>query len=221
MPGRRASGQPGRRRPDAKTSGPGSNGDTLVNHKSAIGSQPVHLHFPAVALLERLVDILMKATMAVSACGVLACLGLIGYSVVMRYGFNSPPTWVDDTVGFILVAIVMFAAAPTLRHGGHISVDMLTGNLGPRAARWAAAWSTLSVLAVSAILVVNGWDMVTASKMFGIVTTGNVEIPVYLLQVLVPVGGALMFLVALEALVRQLAGLPSLAAHAHLPEDEK
>lgn len=190
-----------------------------MNHKSVIGPEPVDLNFPVIALLERLVGWVMKAAMAVSAAGVIACLGLIGYSVAMRYGFNSPPTWVDDTVGFILVAIVMFAAAPTLRQGGHISVDMLTGNLGPTGRRWVAAWSTLSVLIVAGILVINGWEMVAASKMFGVVTTGNVEVPVYLLQTLVPAGGALMFLVALEALVRQFAGAPSLAAHSHLPED--
>lgn len=190
-----------------------------MTYKTVIGTQPVHLTFPAVAVLERLVGLLMNIAMAISAGGVLACLGLIAYSVVMRYGFNSPPTWVDDTVGFILVAIVMFASATTLRQGGHISVDMLTGMLGPTGKRWAAAWSTLSVLIVSGILVVNGWDAVVASKMFGVVTTGNVEVPVYLLQILIPVGGGLMGLVALEALVRQLAGAPSLATHSHLPED--
>lgn len=190
-----------------------------MTHKNVIGSQPVQLTFPAVVVLERFVGLAMKMAMAISAAGVLVCLGLIAYSVVMRYGFNSPPTWVDDTVGFVLVAIVMFAAPVTLRQGGHISVDMLTGMLGPTGKRWVAMWSTLSVLIVSGILVVNGWDTVVASKMFGVVTTGNVEVPVYLLQVLIPVGGGLMLLVALEALVRQLAGAPSLATHAHLPED--
>lgn len=190
-----------------------------MTHKTLAGHEPVTFAIPAVALLERFVGLVMKIAMAISASGVLVCLGLICWSVVMRYAFNSPPTWVDDTVGFILVAIVMFASAATLRQGGHISVDMLTGMLGSTGKRWAAAWSVLSVLIVSGVLVVNGWDTVVASKTFGIVTTGNVEVPVYLLQILVPVGGGLMFLVALEALVRQLAGAPLLATHSHLPED--
>lgn len=190
-----------------------------MTHKTLTGHESVTFAFPVVALLERFVGFVLQIAMAVSATGVLVCLGLICWSVVMRYAFNSAPTWVDDTVGFILVAIVMFASAATLRQGGHISVDMLTGALGTGGKRWAAAWSTLSVLVVSGVLVISGWDTVVSSKMFGIMTTGNVEIPVYMLQVLVPVGGGLMLLVAVEALIRQLAGAPSLAAHSHLPED--
>ena len=55
---------------------------------------------------------------------------MVAYAVVMRYVFNSAPTWVDDSVGFILVGIVMLGAATTLRQGGHINVDMLTERLG-------------------------------------------------------------------------------------------
>lgn len=200
--------------------GAGASKETpIVSHKTLACGEPVNVGIPVVALLERFVGFVMKLSMAISAVGVLICLGLISYSVLMRYVFHSPPTWVDDTVGFILAAIVMFAAAPTLRQGGHISVDMLIGLVGAQGKRRAALWSTLSSLLVSAILVVNGWDTVVASKMFGITTTGNVEIPVYLLQILVPVGGASMLLVALEALVRQWAGAPSLDTHSHLPED--
>jgi TRAP-type C4-dicarboxylate transport system permease small subunit len=50
------------------------------------------------------------------------------------------------------------------------------------------------------------------SRTLGIVAEGNVEIPVYWVQLLLPLGGLMMALVALEALARIAAGAPPLAA---------
>lgn len=155
---------------------------------------------------------LSHAFIAVSAAGVLASLALVAWAVVMRYAFNQPPAWVDDTVGFLLVAIVMLAAAQTLRRGEHIGVDLLTSRLGPRARRWADAWGALAALAASLVLVVNGWSTAMFSRQLGIVAEGNVEIPVHWVQLLLPLGGLMMALVALEALARLAAGAPALAA---------
>lgn len=140
----------------------------------------------------------------------LVSLALIAWAVLMRYGFSRPPAWVDDTVGFLLVGIVMLAAAQVLRRGEHIGVDLLTARLSPRARRWAEAWAALAALAAALVLVVNGWNTAMFSRLLGIVAEGNVEIPVYWVQLLLPLGGAMMALVALEALVRLAAGAPSL-----------
>ena len=167
---------------------------------------------PLVAGLGRAIGWITNAAMALSAVGILASLAMVAYAVVMRYVFNSAPTWVDDSVGFILVGVVMLGAATTLRQGGHINVDMLTDRLGPRGKRRAEAWATFSVLLVSLILIVNGWQTAMSSRMLGISTSGNVEVPVYLLELLLPLGGVLMLLVSLEGLLRLALGLPPAAA---------
>jgi TRAP-type C4-dicarboxylate transport system permease small subunit len=161
-----------------------------------------------VAGLGRAIGWITNAAMALSALGILASLVMVTYAVVMRYVFNSAPTWVDDSVGFILVAVVMLSAATTLRQGGHINVDMLTDRLGARGKRRAEIWATFSVLLVSLILIVNGWQTAMSSRAIGISTSGNVELPVYLLELLLPLGGVLMLLVSLEGLLRLALGLP-------------
>jgi len=175
----------------------------------------------ALALAARVLGALSQAATAVSALGVLVSLALIAWAVAMRYGFNRPPAWVDDAVGFLLVLIVMLAAAQVLRRGEHIGVDLLTSRLGPRARRWADAWVALAALAASLVFVVNGWSTAMLSRRLGIVAEGNVEIPVYWAQLLLPLGGLMMALAALEALARIAAGAPPLAAprgHAERPE---
>jgi TRAP-type C4-dicarboxylate transport system permease small subunit len=145
---------------------------------------------------------------ALSALGVLVSLALIAWAVVMRYVFNRAPVWVDDLVGFMLVGIVMLAAAQVLRRGEHIGVDLLTTRLSPAARRWADAWAALGALAVALILMVNGWRTAMFAKQLGIVAEGRIEIPVFWLQLLLPLGGLLLALAALEALTRLAAGLP-------------
>jgi len=95
---------------------------------------------PALAGLSRVVGWLTGLAMGLAALALLASLALIGWAVVMRYAFNAAPGWVDDFVGFSLVAIVLLAAAQTLRKGEHIGVDLLVERLGPAGRRWAQAW---------------------------------------------------------------------------------
>jgi TRAP-type C4-dicarboxylate transport system permease small subunit len=148
-------------------------------------------------------------------------LALIAWAVVMRYAFNRPPAWVDDAVGFLLVGIVMLAAAQVLRRGEHISVDLLASRLSPRSRRWADAWAGLAALAAGLVLAANGWSTAMFSRSLGIVAEGNVEIPVFWVQLALPLGGAMMALVALESLARLAAGEPPAEApHAGVTRPE-
>ena len=172
-----------------------------------------------LAKLERIAGAVTWVATALSAAGVLAALAFVSYGVVMRYVFNSAPAWVDDTVGYMLVGIVMLSAAATLRQGAHINVDILTGRLDGKARRLADAWSMLAVLVFSIVVTVNGWQTAMFAKTLGLNTTGNVEVPVFWLELLMPLGGALLLLASLEGLVRVVLGIP-LAHEPHLEDAE-
>ena len=162
----------------------------------------------ALAVFERIVGATTWVATAVSAAGVLVALAFVTYGVIMRYVFNRAPTWVDDTVGYMLVGIVMLGAATTLRRGGHINVDILTGQLKGTRRRIADAWSMLAVLAFSIVLIVNGWQTAMFSRMLGVNTSGNVEVPVFWLELLMPLGGMLLLLASIEGLLRIALGIP-------------
>jgi TRAP-type C4-dicarboxylate transport system permease small subunit len=168
-------------------------------------------------VFERIVGAMTWIATALSAAGVLAALAFVMYGVIMRYIFNDAPTWVDDTVGYMLVGIVMLAAATTLRQGAHINVDILTGRLTGMRRRIADGWSMLAVLVFSIVLIVNGWETAMFSRMLGLNTTGNVEVPVFWLQLLMPLGGVLLLLASIEGLLRVALDLP-LAHEKHLED---
>ncbi|MBI3154695.1 MAG: TRAP transporter small permease [Burkholderiales bacterium] len=163
---------------------------------------------PALHALATVVGALTTLAMALAAAALLVSLALIGWAVVMRYLFNAAPVWVDEVVGFALIAIVMLAAAQTLRRGEHIAVDLLTSRMPPRWRRWTQAWGALAAIAVAAILVVNGWETAALARTLGLLTEGHLEWPTWGLMLLMPAGGVLLALAGLEALWRALAGLP-------------
>lgn len=165
---------------------------------------------PGLRALGRVVSALAALGMAVAAAGLLASFALIGWAVIMRYGFNAAPIWVDEVVGFLLVAIVMLAAAQTLRRGEHIGVDLLTDRLSARARRWAAGWAALATGVIAGVLIVNGWETAALARRLGLLTEGSLEWPTWWLMLLMPVGGTLLLLATVEALWRSVIGA---AAH--------
>lgn len=174
---------------------------------------------PALRALGRVVSVLAGAGMALAAVSLLASLALIGWAVVMRYVFNAAPVWVDEVVGFALVAVVLLAAAQTLRHGGHIGVDLLVGQLPRAGRRWAQAWAAVATAAIATVLIVNGWETAALARMLGLLTEGSLEWPTWWLMLLMPVGGALLLLAAVEALWRAIVGLPPTGTPAHADKD--
>lgn len=170
---------------------------------------------PALQALGRVVGALSALAMGIAAACLLASFALIGWAVLMRYIFNAAPVWVDEVVGFALVAIVMLAAAQTLRRGEHISVDLLTSRLRGAASRWARLWAALATAMIAGVLIFNGWETAKLARLLGLLTEGSLEWPTWLLMLLMPVGGTLLALAALEALWRAAVGAPPLAAPGH------
>ncbi|WP_193091055.1 TRAP transporter small permease [Halomonas colorata] len=161
---------------------------------------------------------LTTMAIAISAIGIIITLLLLSYSVAARYFLGRPSLWANDVVTFLLVGIVMFSVASVLREGKHLGVDIITARLRGRALRVAQSWSMVAVILVSAFLVIDGWETAMFSKMLGVTTFGYIQIPLYWLQLLIPLGGFMMILVAMESLFSLALGGK---AHAGSHEDEE
>lgn len=156
--------------------------------------------------LDRVVGVLAALGVALAAVGLIASMFLIAYSVVMRYFVNRPVIWVDELVGYLLVASVMLAAADALRHGEHIAVDIATERLGERGRRVIAFVGLAAVALAAALLTVEGVDMVAFSRMVGLLSNGKIAVPMWIPQLVVPVGASLLGATAVVAFLAALAG---------------
>jgi len=160
-----------------------------------------------LAALERIVGLLSTVATGIAALLMLAITGIVGYGVALRYLMNSPQVWTDELVSYLIVLLVMLAAAEVLRRGEHISIDLLVERLGPRATFAVDVAGMLGVIVVSLVLIVSGWDMAEFSATMGIKSVGYLAVPMWLPQATLPLGFALLALAALNRLLRLLTGL--------------
>ena len=155
---------------------------------------------------DRVVRAISAGALQLAAAACLICFALMCYSVAMRYFFGAPQPWIDYAVGWLVVAMVMFAAPAAHVTGEHVAVDTISERAkgGPR--RALAAFGLLCVIATAAIMIREGSAMVAFSRLNGIIT----ELPpirLWWIQVLVPVGFALTLAVAVSQLLRIARGL--------------
>lgn len=157
-------------------------------------------------LFDRVIQRLAEIGAIISALLVIVMTGLVGYGVVMRYVLNAPTVWTDELVSYLVVYLVMLAAAEALRHREHIAVDLLTDRLGPRGRHIVEIWGMVAVILVSVVLIQTGWGMVSFSRMVGLISEGYLAVPMYIPQLAVPLGAAMLLLAALNRLLRLFTG---------------
>lgn len=158
----------------------------------------------AAPLAERIATPIVSLGGAISTLLILAALGLTTYSVFMRYVIGSPPVWIDQLTGFLLVALIMFGVGEAYRHGNHIAIDLLTEDLPPRMRKLRWIWSDLCVLAFSVVLVLSTWETVEFAMAFGSYTAGSIQIASWIPQLPLLIGGVLLGLFAVARLIGHL-----------------
>lgn len=129
--------------------------------------------------------------------------------VVLRYVFDMGWIAMQESVTYMHALVFMLGAAYTLRHDGHVRVDIFYRKLGRRGQAMVNLLGTLFLLApVVAYIMVDSWAYVSASWE---VTEGSREaggIPgVYLLKTLLLIMPVLMLLQGLADALRALLAL--------------
>jgi TRAP-type C4-dicarboxylate transport system permease small subunit len=139
-----------------------------------------------------------------AALAILAVLVLTAINVTGRYLFTAPLRGAEEMTGFLVVAMVMLGAAEAYRRGDHIRIDLLTERLGPKGARWIDILSHLAVAAFAANLLRTGLHTVEFSRNFGAYSAGYLEIPMWIPQSALVIGGALLLAMAVLKLIESL-----------------
>lgn len=155
--------------------------------------------------IERLAALVSGIAGALASAATVLCLVLICWSVVARYLFGTPQPWIDKTAGWLVVALVLLGAPEAQRRFEHIGVDIAVRRIGPRLAWLSRLLGVVSVAVVAAILLDAGIEAVSFSRLVGLMT--DVEgVPQWWIQTLLPIGAAVLLLVALIQALAFLTG---------------
>ncbi|MCG6950851.1 MAG: TRAP transporter small permease [Betaproteobacteria bacterium] len=150
----------------------------------------------------RLIERLEEALIAL----LLTVMTLITFSqVVARYVFNYSFVWALELNTFLFAWLIFLGAAYGVREGAHIGVDALVKSLSPAKARVTAIAATLLCMVYAVLVIVGGWIYVSKMYQVGIMAE-DIPIPQWVPRLVLPIGGALLFLRFGQLLVRLIRG---------------
>ncbi len=138
------------------------------------------------------------AGLALSGAAIIAIV-----QVILRTFFNHIIFWSEEAVIYLIILATFVGAVITLRHNEHVGVDVLPVFLKERGKKAFTVLSALLVALYCGVFGVLGWIMLTEPAATNVVTPA-LKLPLWVVQIALPIGLTLMFLRALEIVYRTL-----------------
>lgn len=134
------------------------------------------------------------------------CL-IVCYAVVVRYVFNRPIGWSEEGSTYLMVWAAFLGAAYTLQLDGHIGVDVICKKFSPRIQTWLHIAKYLVGIIFCLLLAWKGYESLALSWKMGRTSISELQIPIYIPQMAIPVGAILLALQMAEKLMGQILSL--------------
>lgn len=129
--------------------------------------------------------------------------------VVLRYCFGIGSIALQESAIYMHAAVFLLGAAYTLKHDGHVRVDIFYRRLSPTAQAWVNCLGTIVFLwPLCGFIGFASWDFVAASWRIREVSPEPGGLPaLFVLKSLIPLFAALLALQGLAEVLRHLAVL--------------
>lgn len=125
---------------------------------------------------------------ALSALFMVLIVLLIGLEIVLRSLFNISTLISDEYSAYFFVAMVLLGLAFTLKEEGHIRITLITSMVGKKAELVLEVIATLTAIALIFFAIYYSSIMVYDSWYLDIQADSISETPIYLTQMVIPVG---------------------------------
>ena len=140
------------------------------------------------------------AGLALGGATVIAIAG-----VIMRYVFGNGIFWSEEAVIFLVILSTFIGAVITLRHNEHVNVDIIPTLLGERG-KWVFAMIGAFLLVVyCAVIGAYAWVLIFEPAARNTITP-SLKLPLWVVELSLPIGLTLMFLRSIEVLYRTARG---------------
>lgn len=139
---------------------------------------------------DRIIDLMAFLAGALLVGAVL----IVCFEIWMRYFARKPQVWTVEVCEYILFAIAFLGAPWLLKKGGHVSIDIVAAQMGPKTQIYLGLFSKAMGVLISAI--VCGFSMGTSwdSYVSGVVVIKTLSIPKYYFLMLIALGYFLLLI---------------------------
>jgi TRAP-type C4-dicarboxylate transport system permease small subunit len=133
-------------------------------------------------------DTILKIMRAVAGVILVGTMLIIGISVVTRYFFNRPIGFAQEFSEYGLVILTFLTIAYVLKEEGHVSMDLLTNHLKPKAKAVLGAVTSAVCTVVSFILFHKALSVIGMEFRLGYVTYTQLAPPKFIFTVFIALG---------------------------------
>jgi len=167
--------------------------------------------------LARLIDALNERVGRAAMWLVLAATLISSGNAVMRYGFDrSSNAWLEIQ-WYLFALIFLLGAGYTLKHNGHVRIDILYGRFSPRLQAWVdLVGGLLFLLPLCGLMIWMGWDGFAASWAVNETSPDAGGLSRWPIKLAIPLGFALLWLQGVAEVIKRAAFL---SGHASLVQE--
>lgn len=135
----------------------------------------------------------------------LFCMMLLGtVDVLGRYLFNSPVSGTYEIFGMLLPALVLLGLAYAQAERAHIRITLLISRLPSMVQRVLGIITTIIMMFMTVLIGWHGMELSLRFKEMGKLID-TIQIPIYIPQLVVPIGAFILLLVLLVQLIQDIA----------------
>ncbi len=109
--------------------------------------------------------------------------------VIFRYVFNNPFGWVEEVSLGLFIWAVFMGASSAMKRGGHVSIDIIVDELGPRMRKIADIFSMTITTGLLLVVLYFGYAKAMQS---GAKITPLLKVPYTYIDIAVPIGSLYM-----------------------------
>lgn len=119
---------------------------------------------------------------------------IVTYEVVVRYLFNTPTTWVQESSVYLWMGVGFLGAACALKHNSHFAITIFIDKLSARNRRRMQITTNTIGFAYSLVFVYQGYLQAKFAYDLDDISTGLMATPLWIPWMTIPVGGILLAL---------------------------
>lgn len=146
-----------------------------------------------------------KACQFFLAADLLAVTFILTINVILRYIFKSSWPWSEELSRYLVAWLTFVGAACCVTEGSDITIDSITGLFSKKGQKIIAIITTLISIAFMIIFIYTSMQMTMRSFQNGQMATA-MKLPIWIVYMSMPVGGALTVLRLVEKLINLIKG---------------
>ncbi|HYM03546.1 MAG TPA: TRAP transporter small permease [Stellaceae bacterium] len=133
----------------------------------------------------------------------LAAMAIGLWQVVGRYFDPAQAiSYAEEVIVYLVIWAIMIISSQLVRTDGHVRPDLVLRLLPPAWVRWVEMFNCLVAIAFTGALVWYGWEIVDTSVLIDERSSSDLQFPMWIYYLSLPVGGGLMALRYVARLVR-------------------